>query len=52
MSLAQSRGVPVARLGVVGGDAVDVEGQFSIPVDELRTAWAGTLPALFGPSVG
>ena len=52
MSLAQSRGVPVARLGIVGGDAVTVEDQFSIPVDELRTAWAGTLPALFGPSVG
>src|SRR4051812_1915018 len=52
LRLAGSRGVPVARLGVVGGDAVSVEGQFSIGVEELRSAWAGTLPALFGPSVG
>ncbi len=52
VALAESRGVPVARLGVVGGDALVVDGQLSVGVDELRTAWAGTLPALFGPSVG
>ncbi len=27
---------------------LDVRGQFLIPLEELRAAWAGTLPALFG----
>jgi phosphoribosylformylglycinamidine synthase len=41
---------PVARLGVVGGPALEVRGQFSmfsVPLDELREAWSGTLPQLF-----
>jgi phosphoribosylformylglycinamidine synthase len=41
-------GVPVRRLGVTGGDAVTVDGLFSIPLDELRAAHEGTLPQLFG----
>ena len=46
--MCESRGLPVARIGVVDGDAVDVQGQFSIPLDELRRAHTGTFPALFG----
>jgi phosphoribosylformylglycinamidine synthase len=46
--MCKFRGVPVARIGVVDGDALDVQGQFSIPLDELREAWTGTFPKLFG----
>ena len=37
-----------ARVGVVEGDEIDVQGSFSIPLTELRTAYEGTLPDLFG----
>ena len=52
LELCAAHGVSVVGLGVVGGDAVAVESQFSLPVTELRTAWTATLPALFGPTVG
>ncbi|GAA0237342.1 phosphoribosylformylglycinamidine synthase subunit PurL [Cryptosporangium japonicum] len=44
------RGLPWNRIGVVDkvGGALEVQGQFTIPLDELRAAWTGTLPALFG----
>lgn len=41
-----ARGLPVARIGVVDGDELEVQGQFSIPLSELRTAHEGTIPAL------
>jgi phosphoribosylformylglycinamidine synthase len=47
-ALVEEHGLPWSPLGVVGGSALDVRDQFSIPLDELRTAWTGTLPALFG----
>jgi len=43
--LAERYDVPLARLGATGGDALVVEGQFSVPLDELREAWTATLPA-------
>ncbi|MGH6654377.1 MAG: phosphoribosylformylglycinamidine synthase subunit PurL, partial [Actinocrinis sp.] len=46
--MCRFRGLPVARIGVVDGDAVEVQGQFSIPLDELGRAHTGTFPALFG----
>ena len=46
--MCRFRGVPVARIGVVDGDALDVQDQFTIPLEELREAWTGTFPALFG----
>ncbi len=46
--LCADRGVPYTRIGAVGGDALDVEGLFRIPLAELREAHEGTLPALFG----
>jgi phosphoribosylformylglycinamidine (FGAM) synthase-like enzyme len=48
LTLAADAGVPVARLGRSGGDALIVSGQFELTVDELREAHESTLPALFG----
>ncbi|OLF13236.1 phosphoribosylformylglycinamidine synthase subunit PurL [Actinophytocola xanthii] len=41
--------VPWRRLGTVGAtDVLEIEGIPALPLPELRTAWEGTLPALFG----
>ncbi|MGW6532012.1 phosphoribosylformylglycinamidine synthase subunit PurL [Streptomyces venezuelae] len=42
-----ARGLPVRRIGVVDGDAVDVQGEFTLPLSELRTAHEKTIPGLF-----
>ncbi|WP_275464029.1 phosphoribosylformylglycinamidine synthase subunit PurL [Streptomyces noursei] len=41
-----ARGLPVTRIGVVDGDEIAVQGQFDIPLDELRTAHEATVPGL------
>jgi phosphoribosylformylglycinamidine synthase len=46
------RGVPYQRIGAVddgggGAPTLDVEGIFSVPLDELREAHERTLPARF-----
>ena len=46
--MCRARQVPVARIGVVDGDSLQVQGLFSVPLDELRATHEGTLPALFG----
>ncbi|MBE1874398.1 phosphoribosylformylglycinamidine synthase subunit PurL [Myceligenerans pegani] len=46
--LADEYGVPALRLGVTGGDSVEVEGHFEIPLDEARETHEGTLPRIFG----
>jgi phosphoribosylformylglycinamidine synthase len=48
LSLCATHGVPVGRIGQVGGDALDVAGLFRIALDELRSTSEATLPALFG----
>ncbi|MGW4242082.1 AIR synthase related protein, partial [Nocardia sp. NPDC004722] len=50
--MCDARGLPWARIGVVddGSDSVEVQGQFSVKLDELRAAHEATLPALFGNS--
>ena len=45
--LCEARGLPCARIGAVGGDAVEVGGEFAIPLAELRAAHTGTFPGLF-----
>ena len=45
--LARRHGVPLTELGLTGGDAVTVEGEFTLPIDEIRSAWSRTLPAAF-----
>jgi phosphoribosylformylglycinamidine synthase II len=42
------RGLSCVPIGVVGGDALDVQGLFSVGLAELREAHQRTLPALFG----
>src|SRR5689334_14214868 len=49
-SMCEARGLPVTRIGVVdqGSDAVEVQGQFSVGLSELRSTSEGVLPRLFG----
>jgi phosphoribosylformylglycinamidine synthase subunit PurL len=47
-ALVEEHGLRYTVLGVVGGSSLEFRNQFSIPLDELRTAWTSTLPALFG----
>ncbi|HUD40121.1 MAG TPA: phosphoribosylformylglycinamidine synthase subunit PurL [Streptosporangiaceae bacterium] len=46
--LCAAEGVPASVLGRTGGTALDVAGQFVIPLDELAAVHQGTLPAIFG----
>jgi phosphoribosylformylglycinamidine synthase len=48
IALAELHGVPITPLGQTGGDAINVEGQFEVPVAELRAAWSATLPDALG----
>ncbi|MFC5719537.1 phosphoribosylformylglycinamidine synthase subunit PurL [Streptomyces gamaensis] len=41
-----ARGLPATRIGVVDGQEIDVQGQFTIPLAELREAHEETIPAL------
>jgi phosphoribosylformylglycinamidine synthase subunit PurL len=50
--MCSARGLPCARIGVTDGDALDLQDLFSLPLAELREAFEGTLPALFGPLAG
>ncbi len=47
--MCQARGMPCARIGVVDAEAdvVEIQDVATIGLAELRTAWEGTLPALF-----
>ena len=47
--LCAARGLPHARIGVVDllDGRLDVQGQFDVPLRELRAAWTSTLPAQF-----
>ncbi|APE33054.1 phosphoribosylformylglycinamidine synthase II [Nocardia mangyaensis] len=48
--MCDARQLPWVRIGVVdqGSDSVEVQGQFSVTLAELREAFEGTLPKLFG----
>ncbi len=48
VAMADGLGVALGLIGRTGGSALVVEGQFDIPLGELREAWAGTLPAALG----
>ncbi|MET8678305.1 phosphoribosylformylglycinamidine synthase subunit PurL [Streptomyces sp. NPDC004647] len=41
-----ARGLPATRIGVVDGDSLEVQDQFSIPLSELKQVSDATIPAL------
>ncbi|MFF2850250.1 phosphoribosylformylglycinamidine synthase subunit PurL [Streptomyces sp. NPDC058001] len=41
-----ARGLPVTRIGVVDGDAIEVQGEFALSLAELREAHGATIPGL------
>ncbi|MEW2549599.1 phosphoribosylformylglycinamidine synthase subunit PurL [Streptomyces sp. NPDC047002] len=41
-----ARGLPATRIGVVDGDTVEVQGEFALPLSELRAVHEGAIPAL------
>ena len=53
-AMCQARGLPATRIGVVddgpegGAAAVEVQGQFTVTLEELRRTSEGVLPGLFG----
>ncbi|PRW63441.1 phosphoribosylformylglycinamidine synthase subunit PurL [Actinopolyspora mortivallis] len=48
--LCSARGLPCTKIGVVDTESrsLDIQGVGELPLTELRQAWEGTLPALFG----
>ena len=48
--LCEARGVPVLRIGVTDkeSEALNIQGIAEIPLNEVRSGWARTLPELFG----
>ena len=46
--LCAVHGVPAQALGVVGGDDLEITGEFSVSLAELAAAHRQALPALFG----
>ena len=47
-AMCEARGLPATRIGVSDGDSVEVQGQFSVTLEELRSTSEGVLPRLFG----
>jgi phosphoribosylformylglycinamidine synthase subunit PurL len=47
-ALCARHGVPMTDIGGTGGPALEVQGQFVVPLDELRAAWTATLPTALG----
>jgi phosphoribosylformylglycinamidine synthase II len=48
LAAAAARGVPATVLGATGGGALSIVDVADLTLDELRVAWEGMLPALFG----
>lgn len=44
--MCAARALPATRIGVVDGEEIEVQGEFSIPLSELRSAHEGTIEAL------
>jgi phosphoribosylformylglycinamidine synthase subunit PurL len=49
-AMCEARGLPATRVGVVdqSSNAVEVQGQFTVPLEELRATYEGALPRFFG----
>ncbi len=48
IALAEKHDVPVTPLGRTGGADLAIEGQFTLPLAQIREAWSATLPAALG----
>ncbi|MEI6590677.1 MAG: AIR synthase-related protein, partial [Actinomycetes bacterium] len=49
IGLCEARGIPVLRIGVTQQEPeLELQDVVTFSLDELRAAWAGTIPALFG----
>ena len=48
LARAAAAGVPAKPIGWTGGNALGIDVIPPLPLTELRAAWEGTLPALFG----
>jgi phosphoribosylformylglycinamidine synthase len=48
LGMAAEAGVPAHVLGTAGGEHLSIADISDLSLDELHTAWEGTLPALFG----
>jgi phosphoribosylformylglycinamidine synthase subunit PurL len=46
--MCTARGLAHVRIGVTDGDALEVQGRFSVPLTELRETHTATLPQHFG----
>ena len=42
-SLARRHHVEISLLGLAGGDSLEFEGQFRLPLDDMRQAWEGAV---------
>jgi phosphoribosylformylglycinamidine synthase len=49
-SMCEARGLPATRIGVSdeGSDSIEVQGLFTVTLEELRSTSEGVLPGLFG----
>ena len=49
-AMCEARGLPATRIGVVdqGSDSVEVQGFFTVSLEDLRSTSEGVLPGLFG----
>ncbi|WP_435201981.1 phosphoribosylformylglycinamidine synthase subunit PurL [Janibacter sp. GS2] len=48
VSVAETHGVPLARLGVIDGSSLKVKDAFDVPLEEMRSAHTGTMHRYFG----
>ena len=48
IALCDTHAVPYAQIGVTGGDVLAIDGVLTAPLNDLREAFEGTLPRLFG----
>ena len=49
-AMCEARALPITRIGVsdTGSDSIEVQGLFTVSLDELRTTSEKVLPGLFG----
>ena len=52
VGLAETADIPLASIGLTGGDALTIAGEsgFTVSVAQLRADWTATLPAVLGPT--